>query len=111
MLPLDGKPDKLIDISEALVVTDRVAVLLPPVVVPPFESLIAPVVAITVTLPVDVGIPDTEQEMLAPGATAAGGVGVQVPTVTPGGRPEMLQVALLAEPVAVALLVQSTVPE
>lgn len=40
----------------------------------------------------------------------AGGVGVQVPTVTPGGNPEMLHVALVALAVADALLVHLIVP-
>ena len=101
----------MIDISEPDVVTPFVAELLPPVVVPPLESFVAPVVAVTVTEPVAVGVPDTEHEMLLPGATVAGGVGVQVPTVTPAGRPEILHVALTALPVAVDEFVHSTVPE
>ena len=91
--------------------TALVAVLFPPVPVPPFESFVAPVEAVTVPVPVVVGVPDTEQEMLLPGATVAGGVGVQVPTVTPGGSPEIEQLAANALPVAPALFVHSTVPE
>lgn len=109
-MPDVGRPDRLIDMSDALVATVAVAVLLPPVPVPPFVSFVAPVVAVTVVVPVAVGVPDTGQEMLAPIATVAGGVGVQVPTVTPGGRPVMLQLALIAAPVADALFVHSTVP-
>ena len=90
------KPDKLIDISEATVATALVAVLLPPAVVPPLVSLVAPVVTDAVVVPDAVGVPETEHVIDAPAATVAGGVGVHVPTVTPGGRPLMLQVALVA---------------
>ncbi len=41
-----------------------VAGLLPPVVVPPLVSLVAPVVTVTVTAPDVVGVPDTGQEMV-----------------------------------------------
>ena len=96
--------------SEPVVPIVVVAVLLPPVPVPPFVSFVAPVVAVTVTDPEVVGVPETEHEMLAPAATVAGGVGVHVPTVTPAGSPVMLHDALSALEVAVAELVQSTVP-
>jgi hypothetical protein len=84
--------------------------LLPPVVVPPLVSLVAPVETATVVLPDVVGVPDTGQLMLAPAATVAGGVGVHVPTVTPAGKPLTAQVAAVALAVAVALLVQRMVP-
>ena len=96
--------------SEPTAVIDPVAVLLPPVVVPPFESLVAPVDTVTVVAPEAVGVPETEQEMLAPAEMVAGGAGVQVPTVTPGGKPEIKQDAAVALAVAVALLVHFTVP-
>ena len=83
--------------------------LLPPAVVPPLLSLVAPVVTVTVTAPEVVGVPDTGQDD-APAATVAGGTGVQAPTVTPAGRPEMLHVAAVAVAVAVPLLVQRMVP-
>jgi hypothetical protein len=83
---------------------------LPPVVVPPFESFVAPVVAVTVTDPVAVGVPETAHEMLEPTATEAGGVGVQAPTVTPAGNPLIEHVAAMAAPVAVAEFVHKTVP-
>ena len=111
MLADVGSPVMLIDISDCTTETEAVAELLPPVVVPPLLSLVAPVVAVTVTEPDVVGVPETEHEMLEPAATVAGGVGVQVPTVTPAGRPLIAQVALSALAVAVALFVQSTVPE
>ena len=111
MLPVVGKPDRLMLMSEPDVATALVAVLLPPAVVPPLPSLVAPVVAVTVDEPGAVGVPETPHEMLAPAATVAGGVGVQTPTVTPGGRPEMEHVAAVALAVAVALLVHLTVPE
>lgn len=110
-MPDVGNPDRLIDMSDALVVIDLVAVLLPPAPVPPFESLIAPVVAVTVEVPTAVGVPETGHEILAPIATVAGGVGVQVPTVTPAGKPVMLQDAEVAAAVADALFVHNTVPE
>jgi hypothetical protein len=84
--------------------------LLPPPVVPPLVSFVAPVTTDTVAGPDAVGVPDTAHEMLAPAATVAGGVGVHVPTVTPGGRPEIAHVALPALAVAAALLVHLTVP-
>ena len=87
-----------------------VAVLLPPLVVPPLESLVAPVVAVSVLAPTAVGVPLTGQEMLEPAATVAGGAGVHVPTVTPAGRPASEQVALVALAVAVALFVHFSVP-
>ena len=85
--------------------------LLPPVVVPPLVSMVAPVVAVSVVAPGAVGVPLTAHEMLAPAATVAGVDGVQVPIVTPGGRPLTEQVAAVALAVAVALLVQTSVPE
>lgn len=100
----------MIDISEPEVVTDAVAVLLPPVVVPPLVSFVAPVVAVTVTAPAAVGVPNTKHEMLAPAATVAGGTGVHELTVTPAGKPLMAHVALEAGAAALTLLVQRTVP-
>ena len=96
--------------SEPDVAMAWVAVLLPPVVVPPLASLVAPVVTVTVVEPFAVGVPLTGQEMLAPAVTVAGGVGVHVPTVTPGGRPDTEQDALVALAVAVALFVHLMVP-
>ena len=97
--------------SEPVVVIGLVAVLLPAVVVPPLESLLAPVETVTVVEPGAVGVPETGQEMLAPAATVAGGAGVHVPTVTPGGRPEMAHDADVALAVAALLLVHKIVPE
>jgi len=74
-------------------------------------SLVAPVLTFTVDVPTLVGVPDTGQEIDAPAATAAGGTGEQAPIVTPAGNPLMLQVALVAEPVAEALFVHLMVPE
>ena len=50
--------------SDEVVVMFAVAVLLPPAVVPPLLSLVAPVVTVTVTAPEDVGVPVTGQTML-----------------------------------------------
>lgn len=97
--------------SEPVVVSVAVAELLPPVVVPPLLSLVAPVVAVRVEAPAAVGVPLTGHEMLAPAATVAGGTGVQVPTVTPAGNPASEHVAAVALAVAVALLVHLSVPE
>ena len=96
--------------SELDVAIAWVAVLLPPLVVPPFVSLVAPVVTVTVVEPPAVGVPLTGHEMLEPAVMVAGGVGVQVPTVTPGGRPATAHDALVALAVAVALFVHLTVP-
>ncbi|MEZ5854620.1 MAG: hypothetical protein R3D67_07670 [Hyphomicrobiaceae bacterium] len=96
--------------SEPLTVTVAVAWLLPPVPVPPFESFVAPVVAVTVEEPVAVGVPAMVHEMEAPGATVAGGVGVQPVTERPAGRPVIAQLALVALAGAAALFVQRTVP-
>jgi hypothetical protein len=101
----------LIDMSEPDVTTDFVKVLLPPADVPPTVSLVAPVCTDTVDVAAAVGMPDTVHEMLAPMATVAGGDGTQLATVTPAGRPLIAQVAFVAGAVAVALLVQRTVPE
>jgi hypothetical protein len=97
--------------SEPETATACVAVLLPPPVAPPFVSFVAPVATETVDAPEAVGVPATVHEMLAPAATDAGGVGVHVPTDTPGGNPEIAHVALVALAVAAALLVHFTVPE
>jgi hypothetical protein len=105
-----GNPASEIVISEPVTAMAAVVVLLPPVVVPPLVSLVAPVVAVTVTEPVAVGVPATSQEMVLPAARVTGGVGVQAVTLTPGGRPVTLQVAAMALAVALALLVQVTVP-
>ena len=96
--------------SEPITVTAAVAGLLPPAVVPPLLSLLAPVVTVTVTAPEVVGVPLTGQEMVALAATVAGGTGVQAPTVTPAGRPVTEHVAAVARAVAVALLRQRMVP-
>jgi hypothetical protein len=110
MLAVVGKPARLMPISEPETATAFVAVLLPPPVVPPLLSLVAPVETDTVEDPGPVGVPETGHEILAPAATVAGGVGVQVPTVTPGGRPVMLHVAAVALCVAVALFVHLIAP-
>ena len=111
MLADVGKPLRSILMSEPDTATACVAELLPPAVVPPLLSLAAPVTAVTVTLLVVVGVPLTAHEMLLPATTVAGGVGVQVPTVTPAGRPEIAHVAAVAAAVAEALLVHLIVPE
>jgi hypothetical protein len=110
MLAVAGRPARLMLMSEPETATAFVAVLLPPPVVPPLLSLAAPVVAVTVEEPGPVGVPETGQEILAPAATVAGGVGVQAPTVTPGGKPDTMHVAFAAFCVAVALFVHLTVP-
>ena len=95
-------------ISEPDVVMDLVAELLPPVPVPPLESLLAPVITVTVDAPAIVGVPEIGQLMLAPATTVAGVAGEQVPAVTPAGRPEMAQLAMVA--VAEAAFVHKMVP-
>ena len=86
-----GSADKSTLISDPTVVIVFVVWLLPPVVVPPLVSLVAPVVAVSTIAPAAVGVPLTGQLMLAP--AAMGGLGEQAPTVTPGGRPLTEQVA------------------
>jgi hypothetical protein len=105
-----GSPDKSMLISEPRTLTPAVTVLLPPVVVPPLVSLVAPVVAVIETRPFVVGVPLTGHEIVPPGATLAGAAGVQAPTVTPAGRPEIAHVAFSAVPVAVALFRHTSVP-
>ena len=96
--------------SEPTVVTALVAWLLPPVVVPPLVSFEAPVATVTVDDPAAVGVPETVQLIEAPEARlATGTVGVQVPTVTPAGKPEMAQVAVTAA--FGPALAQTIVPE
>lgn len=107
---MGGRPARLIDISEAEVAIDAVAELLPPEPVPPLVSLVAPVVTVAVVEPGPVGVPVTGQLMLAPAAIVAGGIGEHVPTVTPGGKPDTAQEALVALAVAAALLVHLIVP-
>lgn len=87
-----------------------VAVLLPPVPVPPLASLTAPVVTVATVDPGAVGVPETGQTMLDPAATVAGGKGEQAPTVTPGGKPLTAHDALVALAVAAAALVHLIVP-
>ena len=96
--------------SEPATATACDALLLPPAPVPPLISLAAPVTTATLAVCVVVGVPLTGHEMLAPGATEAGAVGVQAPTVTPAGRPEIEHVAFDAVADAVELFVHRTVP-
>lgn len=110
MLADVGRPPRSMLMSEPTVAIAWLAVLLPPEVVPPLTSLTAPVVTVTDVVPAAVGVPLTGHEMLDPAATVAGGAGVQVPTVTPGGNPDTAQVADVALAVAVALLVHLMVP-
>jgi hypothetical protein len=104
---LVGKAVRSGAISEPTVVIALVVVSLAVVV-----SLVAVDVTDAVIGPGMVGVPETGHEMVAPGASeATGNGGVQVPTVTPGGRLKMAQVGLSAGAVAVALFVHSRVPE
>ena len=110
MLPVAGSPAKLMLISEPTVAMACVAVLLPPLPVPPLVSLVAPVLTVAVVVPEAVGVPLTGQLMLAPATTVAGGSGEHAPTVTPGGRPLTAQVAFVALAVAAAAFVHLIVP-
>lgn len=100
----------MIDISAPVVAIAADAELLPPVPVPPLTSLVAPVVTAAVVVPLVVGVPLTVQLMLFPAGTVAGGEGVHAPTVTPGGKPDMAQLAFVALAVADTLLVHRIVP-
>ena len=106
-----GKPDRSGVMSEPTVAMALVAELLPPALVPPLVSLVAPVVTDAVVEPDAVGVPLTGQMMLAPAATVAGGRGEQAPTVTPGGRPVTVHVAFVALAVEAAALVHLIEPE
>ena len=66
-------------------------------------SLPAPVVPVTVVVPVAVGVPETVQLMALPGATDVGGVGEHV-DVSPGGSAPTEQLAAVA--MSVPTLVQ-----
>ena len=83
--------------------------MLPPVVVPPLMSLVAPVVKVNGDVPGAVGVPVTLQVMAAPMATVplVGTVGVQL-VLKPAGKPAIAQVAptLAAAVAAGAVLVQ-----
>jgi hypothetical protein len=97
--------------SELDGVSVAVVWLLPPVVVPPLLSLVAPVVTITGVDVLDVGVPVTAQEMLWPTASEATGVvGVQAPRDKPAGRAETEHVAFVAAAEAFALFVHLMVP-
>lgn len=110
MLAVVGRPDKSTDMSEPVTAIDVVAELLPPVPVPPLLSLVAPVVPVTVTVPVAVGVPETVHEIVPDGATFVGGVGVQ-DVVKPAGRPDTAHVAFVAVTDGAAAFVQVKVPE
>ena len=60
-----------------------------------FPSFVAPVVPVSVELPIVVGVPLTVHEIVAPGATSAGGAGVQIEE-RPAGNPEIAHDALEA---------------
>lgn len=68
-------------------------------------SLVAPVVPLAVNDPAAVGVPVTEHEMVAPGATVAGGAGMQF-ALRPAGRPLIAQAALVAAIAGALALVQ-----
>jgi hypothetical protein len=110
MLAVGGRPAKLMLISELAGAKVAVAELLPPLLVPPLESLVAPVVTTTALDAAVVGVPVTGHEMLEPGATVAGGAGEQAPSTRPAGRPDTAHDALVAEAVAEPLLVHLMAP-
>lgn len=72
-------------------------------------SFAAPVVPLTTDEPGVVGVPVTEQLMLAPGATVTGGVGVH-DAVRPAGKPVTPQAADVVATAGEAALVQVKVP-
>jgi hypothetical protein len=99
--------------SEPVVTMEAVALLLPPVVVLPLMSLMAPVVSVNGAVPTEVGVPVTVQVITPPIATvpAVGTVGLHE-TFKPAGSPAMAQVApaVAAAVAAGAVLVQVNVP-
>ena len=72
-------------------------------------SLVAPVVPFSVLEPVVVGVPETVQVILAPGATDVGGTGAHV-EVRPAGKPVTAQAALVAVTAGAAAFVHVKVP-
>ena len=110
MLAVVGNPARLMLMSAPVGESVLDAALLPPDVVPPLASLVAPVVTAIVAGVVEVGVPVTGQLMLAPAATVAGGTGVHAPTLKPAGNPEIAQPAFVALAVAAALFVHRMVP-
>jgi hypothetical protein len=108
-----GIPTKDGTMSEPVVTMELVALLLPPVVMPPLPSLVAPVVSVRGEVPTAVGVPLTVHVMAAPIARGAvvNTVGRHA-TVKPTGSPAIAQVApaLAAAVAAGAVLVQVKVP-
>jgi hypothetical protein len=99
-----GRPDRSGVMSAPSTVRVAVAVLL--AVLP---SLVAPVVPDNVAAPIVVGVPETVQVMLAPGATDTGGAGTQV-VVKPAGKPETAHVAAVAASTGAGPFAQVYVP-
>jgi hypothetical protein len=93
------------DTGAATIAIVPVALLLPPLVVPPLPSFAAPVVNVSAEMPVTVGVPVTVQVMTSPAAIVAG-VGGEQTLMSPVGKPTMAQLALVAAAVAVFALVQ-----
>jgi hypothetical protein len=104
-----GIPAKDGTMSEPVVTIEPVTVLLPPAVMPPLASLVAPVVSVSGEAPTAVGVPVTVQVITAPMATVTvvGTVG-EHNVVKPAGSPAIAQVVpILAGAVAAgAVLVQ-----
>jgi hypothetical protein len=92
---------------------EPVTLLLPPFVVPPLPSLVAPVVNVSGAVPTAVGAPLTVQVITAPMATVppVGTVGEHT-LIKPVGNPAIAQVvnALAGAVAAGAVLVQVNVP-
>lgn len=95
-----GNPDRSGTMSEPLIASVVVALLLAAL-----PSFVAPVVPFRVEEPVAVGVPDTVQVIVAPGATVAGGVGEQS-EVSPAGNPAIAQLALEAATAGALAFVQ-----
>jgi hypothetical protein len=72
-------------------------------------SLLAPVVPVTVLVPVAVGVPETVHVIAAPAATVVGGAGAHDDD-NPVGNPVMAQVACVALTGDDATFVQEYVP-
>jgi hypothetical protein len=99
-----GKPDRSGVISEPVVVSVAVAVLLAAT-----GSFVAPVVPLTVEIAGVVGVPVTVQRICAPGTTVDGGTGVH-DVVRPAGRPVTAQLAAVAATAGAAAFLQTNVP-
>lgn len=104
MVAVAGKPERSGTISEPVtaIVVEAVLLLV-------FGSLVADVVPATVWVPTVVGVPDTVQAIVPPGATDVGGTGTHT-WLRPAGKPVTAHVAAVAAIAGAAALEHENVP-